>query len=86
MVAALLQLYFLMGIAALSGTALLIITLNINLRLTKKLAALRTLPQPAMYTALRGLAMCIECVILLGVCVFLACGCLSPAFVCLLCA
>ena len=42
MVAALLQLYFLMGIAALSGTALLIITLNINLRLTKKLAALRT--------------------------------------------
>eukprot|EP01045_Picozoa_sp_COSAG04_P015239 COSAG04_NODE_1192_length_7801_cov_7.001298_3_plen_183_part_00 len=85
MVAALLQLYFLMGIAALSGTALLIITLNINLRLTKKLAALRThrhAPSTCHDRSRKGPFVCIECVILLGICVFrsLACGCLSPAW------
>ena len=41
MVVALLQLSFLMGWAAAAGTVVLVATLNINMRLTKKLASLR---------------------------------------------
>eukprot|EP01050_Picozoa_sp_SAG11_P008239 SAG11_NODE_717_length_7606_cov_5.968563_2_plen_131_part_00 len=40
-VVALLQLGFLMGWAAAAGTVVLVVTLNINMRLTKKLASLR---------------------------------------------
>jgi ABC-type multidrug transport system fused ATPase/permease subunit len=40
-VAALAQLYYLMGLASLSGTVVLMVTLRVNLKLTKKLASLR---------------------------------------------